>query len=74
MYNPSLGPLLARVESLPTLLLWGREDKIIPANAGEVYNRSIAGSEMVAFEECGHRPEIEKSEEFIDLVSRFLAS
>ena len=73
MYNPSLGPLLEGVSGLPTLVVWGRQDKIVPINAGQIYNRSIVGSELAMFEGCGHRPEIEKSEEFIDRVQSFLA-
>ena len=72
MYNPSLGPLLEGVSGLPTLVVWGREDKIVPVSAGQTYNRSIVGSELAMFEECGHRPEIEKSQSFIDRVQNFL--
>jgi pimeloyl-ACP methyl ester carboxylesterase len=73
MYNPSLGPLLEGVKDLPTFVLWGRQDKVVPLSAGEVYKKSIAGSELVVFEGCGHRPEIEKPQEFIDRVQNFLA-
>lgn len=66
MYNPSLGPLLEGVKDLPTFVLWGRQDKVVPLSAGEVYKKSIAGSELVVFEGCGHRPEIEKPQQFID--------
>ncbi|MBI3301452.1 MAG: alpha/beta hydrolase [Deltaproteobacteria bacterium] len=73
MFNPSLGPLLEGVVDLPTLLIWGKEDKIVPASAAEVYRKSIAGSQLVMFDGCGHRPEIEKAQEFIDRVQSFLA-
>jgi pimeloyl-ACP methyl ester carboxylesterase len=73
MHNPSLGPLLEGVSGLPTLVIWGKEDKIVPLSAGRIYNKSIAGSELAVLEKCGHRPEIEKSQEFIDLVQNFLA-
>lgn len=73
MHNPSLGPLLEGVSGLPTLLVWGREDRIVPISAGHIYNRSIVGSELATFEGCGHRPEIEKSRHFIDRVQSFLA-
>ncbi len=73
MYNPSLGPLLEGVSGLPALLLWGVEDKVVPVNSGHLYNSHIAGSELVTFAGCGHRPEIEKSREFIDRVQGFLS-
>ena len=73
MYNPSLGPMLEGVSGLPTLLVWGTEDKIVPINAGHIYNKAIAGSELASLKGCGHRPEIEKSGEFVDRVQSFLA-
>ena len=73
MHNPSLGPLLAGVNGLPTLMIWGRQDKVVPISAAEVYKKSISGSELVVFEGCGHRPEVEKSQEFIARVQSFLA-
>ena len=73
MHNPSLGPMLEGVTGLPTLVVWGAEDNIVPINAGHIYNESIAGSELVTLKGCGHRPEIEKSQEFIDRVEKFLA-
>jgi pimeloyl-ACP methyl ester carboxylesterase len=73
MYNPSLGPLLEGVTGLPTLLIWGKEDKVVPLSAAEVYRKSIAGAELAVFDGCGHRPEVEKSQEFVERVQRFLA-
>ena len=73
MYNPSLGSLLEGVQGLPTLLVWGRADKIVPLSAGQVYNRSIVGSELALFDGSGHRPEIERCQEFVVRVQNFLA-
>ena len=72
MHNDSLGPLLEGVRGLPTLLIWGREDQIVPLGSGHIYNQSIAGSELAIFDDCGHRPEIEKRDEFISRVKNFL--
>lgn len=73
MHNPSLPHLLEVVENLPTLLVWGKQDQVVPVNAGEIYRRSIKGSKLVTLEPCGHRPEIEKFDEFIHNVQNFLA-
>jgi pimeloyl-ACP methyl ester carboxylesterase len=70
--NLSLPHLLEGVTGLPTLLIWGKQDRIVPLSAAEVYRKSIAGAELVVFDECGHRPEIEKSNEFIKLVHQFI--
>ncbi|HKV54442.1 MAG TPA: alpha/beta hydrolase [Candidatus Binataceae bacterium] len=73
MFNPSLPNLLEGVAGLPTLLIWGREDALVPLSAGELYHKSVTGSELAIFDGCGHRPEIEKQAEFSERVQRFLA-
>ena len=73
MHNPSLGPLLEGVSGLPTLIVWGRDDGVVPLSAGHRYNQAITGSELAVFDECGHRPEIEQTAQFVSLVGRFLA-
>ena len=73
MHNPSLAPLLEGVRGLPTLLIWGREDRVVPLSSGQLYNRAIAGSELAVFDDCGHRPEIEQTSKFVDRVRGFLA-
>lgn len=73
MHNPSLPHLLGVVVNLPTLLMWGRQDQVVPLNAGEIYQKSIKSSRLSVLENCGHRPEIEKSAEFIREVEGFLS-
>ncbi len=72
LHNPSLGHLLGTVDTLPTLLIWGRQDKVVPLNAGQIYQRSIKDSKLTVFDQCGHRPEIEKSADFIREAQSFL--
>jgi pimeloyl-ACP methyl ester carboxylesterase len=73
MFNPSLGPLLEGVVGLPTLLIWGKQDRVVPVSAAQVYHKSIAGSELVVLDGCGHRPETEQTATFVERVQRFLA-
>lgn len=73
MFNPSLPQLLEGVAGLPTLLIWGKQDRVVPVSAGETYHKSIAGSELLVLDRCGHRPEIEKRVEFSERLQRFLA-
>jgi pimeloyl-ACP methyl ester carboxylesterase len=56
----------------PTLVVWGRQDKLLPIASGERYAAGIAGAKMVSFEKCGHVPPIEKTEEFLAAVMPFL--
>ena len=74
MYYPALPQLLGRVKNLPTLIVCGREDGIVPLSAAEVYNQSIQGSELAIIDGSGHQPEIEKPDEFLSLVQKFLAN
>jgi pimeloyl-ACP methyl ester carboxylesterase len=73
MYNPSLPHLLDGTVKAPTLIVWGKDDRTVPASAAGVYNRSIKGSRLLALDRCGHRPEVEKPEQFIKEVQNFLA-
>jgi pimeloyl-ACP methyl ester carboxylesterase len=73
LHNPSLGHLLEGVGNLPTLLIWGRQDVVVPLSAGQAYQQAITGSKLVLLEACGHRPEIEQTAEFIRAVEDFLA-
>lgn len=73
MYYPALPDLLRRLKGLPTLIVWGQQDAIVPVSSGQVYHDSIAGSRLTVLDNCGHRPEIEKSDEFVGLVHRFLS-
>ena len=59
---------------VPTLVVWGKQDKLLPIASGERYAAGIAGAKLVSFEKCGHVPPIEKTEEFIAAVVAFLGS
>jgi pimeloyl-ACP methyl ester carboxylesterase len=72
MHNPSLTHLLGVAAKLPTLLVWGRQDKMVPISAAESYGKVLKAARLVAFDDCGHRPEVEKSAEFIREVENFL--
>ena len=73
MYYPALPHLLRRLKKLPTLIVWGRQDAIVPLSVGEVYRDSIQGSRLAILDNCGHHPEIESSDEFVRLVQGFLS-
>ncbi len=74
MHNPSLGYLLEGVKNLPTLLIWGTKDAIVPRGCIEAYQRAISGARVAEIEGVGHRPEIENPSQFVKFVREFLAS
>jgi pimeloyl-ACP methyl ester carboxylesterase len=73
MHYPNLPPLLHRLKRVPTLIIWGREDPIVPLSAGEAYHTAIPGSQLVVLDHCGHHPAIEQTEAFVQHVRTFLA-
>lgn len=55
----------------PTLIIWGEEDKVIPAADGHKLHRAMLNSRLVILKNCGHVPPEEKSDLFVDLVTEF---
>jgi len=72
MHNPTLPHLLGIAAGLPTLIIWGRQDAVVPMSAGEAYRDAIGGARLVVFDNCGHRPEIEKTADFLRELEAFL--
>jgi len=73
MHNPSLGYLLKGVRNLPTLLIWGTRDAIVPRGCITAYQQALAGARVAEIPNVGHRPEIENATEFVRVVKEFLA-
>ena len=70
-YNPHLSKWLHRI-TVPTLILWGANDKLIPAPYAAAFRNAIGGARLEIFENCGHLPQIEKSEQFVVALTQFL--
>ena len=64
----------AKTIKTPTLLIWGRQDGLVPLSDGERLHKDIAGSTMVVIDECGHIPNLEKPGEFNAAVLKFLSA
>lgn len=58
--------------SVPTLILWGRDDKVIPLSIGEKLKQAIADSRLLLIEQAGHVPQEEEPEETIGPILKFL--
>lgn len=57
----------------PTLIVWGRQDGLVPLADGERFNKDIVGSKMIVIGQCGHVPNAEKPGEFNAALLKFLA-
>jgi len=72
MFNQAL-PVLLRGVDTPTLIVWGKEDKIAPVNCGERYMQALPHAQFVVLNQCSHFVEIEKAEELAKLVNEFIS-
>jgi pimeloyl-ACP methyl ester carboxylesterase len=67
---------VAQLKSIkvPTLILWGGQDRLIPPELGRRFARDIAGSKLVVFDSLGHVPQEEDPARTVAEVKRFLGS
>lgn len=56
----------------PTLIIWGKQDGLLPVSDAAIFNKGIANSELLIFEGCGHVPQFEKAADFNKAVLEFL--
>ncbi len=57
----------------PTLVIWGKQDGLLPVADAYTFNKGIVGSELILFDSCGHVPQFEKAADFNKTVMAFLA-
>lgn len=57
---------------IPTLILWGFNDRVIPVQAALSYHRRISHSRLEIFERTGHVPQLERPARFNALLDDFL--
>ncbi|MBR1252287.1 alpha/beta fold hydrolase [Bradyrhizobium sp. AUGA SZCCT0240] len=55
-----------------TLLIWGREDRIVPLDAAYILQKQMPNADLVVFSKCGHWAQWEKADAFNRLVADFL--
>jgi pimeloyl-ACP methyl ester carboxylesterase len=69
-----VAPVLAGLDTIvaPTLVIWGRQDRIIPLAHSAIAVKGIPGAKLHVFDPCGHVPQQERAEEFAALVVDFL--
>jgi pimeloyl-ACP methyl ester carboxylesterase len=58
---------------VPTLVVWGRNDRVVPVPAALAYKRRIGdNAQLEIFDRCGHVPQLERPVRFNRLLERFL--
>lgn len=71
-FNPSLERWLHRI-SVPTLVLWGKDDKLFPSAYAARWGERIPASRVEIVPECGHGIVIEKPERAAKEIMRLIA-
>jgi pimeloyl-ACP methyl ester carboxylesterase len=57
---------------MPTLILWGEEDHLIPVTAAHQYAKDIPGSKLIVYPATGHIPQEEVADQSAADVKAFL--
>lgn len=70
-YNPDLEKWLHRIK-LPALVVWGADDKLLPAAYADVWHGRLPDARLVIVEECGHLPHVEQAPLVARHVRQFL--
>jgi pimeloyl-ACP methyl ester carboxylesterase len=60
-------------EGMPTLIIWGDRDPIVPLHHGQNAHEAIPGSRLEVFTGVGHLPQLEAPGRFIAVLEQFIA-
>jgi 4,5:9,10-diseco-3-hydroxy-5,9,17-trioxoandrosta-1(10),2-diene-4-oate hydrolase len=63
--------LLVQLE-IPTLVVWGEDDQVVPSRHGTAAVRQLLHGRLVLIPDCGHLPQVERPAEFVAAVTAFL--
>jgi 4,5:9,10-diseco-3-hydroxy-5,9,17-trioxoandrosta-1(10),2-diene-4-oate hydrolase len=67
-------PEVSRIKSVstPTLIIWGRDDRVVDVRTAARFHQDIAGSQLVVIDDAGHMPHEEKSDAVNFAITSFL--
>lgn len=73
LYDPHLMKWLHRID-VPTLIVWGENDRVLPQAIAEAWQRGIPGAQRAMIAQCGHLPAIERPDQFTAAITSFLSA
>ena len=56
------------------VVVWGRQDAIVPLNCGEIYARALPNASLHVIDNCGHSPANERPNDFLQAVLPFVTA
>ena len=66
-------PQLLRAVTTPSLVVWGRDDRIVPVDCGEQYASILANAQLQIVDQAGHVVDLEQPDRLADLIVAFTA-
>lgn len=72
-HTEGVGDALSAI-TIPTLVVWGAEDKTVPRAWADAYANGIKGARLQLIEKSGHVPSLEQPEQFVPAVEGFLSA
>ncbi len=69
-YDPHLAKWLHRI-SLPTLVVWGANDKLLPPAYASAWQKLIPDAQLLVVPDCGHLPHVEQPQAFVGALDNF---
>ncbi len=71
IFNTPLDKQLSEIDR-PTLVVWGKEDRLLGKGGGEALAKAIPNARLELFEKTGHFPAYERPEKFNETVESFI--
>jgi len=72
MYDAALPGMLGKVQ-VPTLIVWGKEDQIVPPECALQYQQAIPGATVRILDRCGHFAHFDQPRLLAETISGFIA-
>ncbi|MET4047576.1 MULTISPECIES: alpha/beta fold hydrolase [unclassified Rhodococcus (in: high G+C Gram-positive bacteria)] len=63
-----------KFESIPSLLIWGGKDRMIPASHADNIRREVPNSRVEIFSDAGHFPQLDEPDLFFRVLDEFLTA
>jgi pimeloyl-ACP methyl ester carboxylesterase len=61
-------------EHMPTLIVWGERDAVLPVGHGRAAQEAMPGSRLEIFEDAGHIPQLDDPDRFVSVLEDFVAT
>ena len=61
-------------QHMPTLIVWGERDAVLPVDHGHAAQEAMPGSRLEIFDDTGHLPQLDDPRRFVDVVEDFIAT